>query len=102
MRASSTKQRVAIFLTVLGAAFLMFLPATPTRAACAAAPGGKILAKNSYSPGETLEITYFYETTGGCTDADKPHVKITFNYDGTLYTLGEADCVLHDKGDGVF
>ena len=71
-------------------------------AACAPTAASKILSnKNSYKQDDSLDITYFYETDGNCTGADKPRVKITFNNgSGSLITVGETDCPRPDKEIG--
>lgn len=94
--------RTIVYSTVTVGALL--ISATSASAACSPLATSKISSdKPSYSQGDKFDVTYYYETDGGCTDADKPHVKITFNnQSGSLITVGETDCPKHDSGDGMF
>jgi|GEM_PF-2807226 len=91
-------------LSVLIVAIATLFPFCAAEAACAPLATSKVVTnKGSYLPGDQLDVTYYYETDGSCTDVDKPHVKITFNNEsGSIITVGETDCPRHDAGDGMF
>ncbi len=80
----------ALILPVLGC--LAFLARPLPASACEVAPGSKVeLNATSYKPGDPLQATFWFETDGNCAN-DHPHLKITQNIGGNLYTWGETDC----------